>query len=155
MVKFMLEDLNRRILRHLQLDPAQSVAALAEAANTTPAVCARRLARLQAAGILIGQEAVIDWRILGYEVEVSLRFSLDKTQTRAFDDFIVAARLVPEVIEIQTFLGRVDLRLSVIARDMAHYQHIYRTRLLTLPHIADIEALMQVALIKSDEVLPV
>jgi Lrp/AsnC family transcriptional regulator len=80
---------------------------------------------------------------------------LDKTQTRAFDDFIAAARLVPEVIEIQTFLGRVDVRLSVIARNMAHYQHIYRTRLLTLPHIADIEALMQVALIKSDEVLPV
>ena len=43
----------------------------------------------------------------------------------------------------------------MIARNMAHYQHIYRTRLLTLPHIADIEALMQVALIKSDEVLPV
>ena len=131
------------------------MAALAEAANTTPAVCGRRLSRLKAAGILLGQEAVIDWRILGYEVEVSLRFSLDKTQTRAFDDFIVAARLVPEVIEIQTFLGRVDLRLSVIARDMAHYQHIYRTRLLTLPHIADIEALMQVALIKCEEVLPV
>jgi len=155
MVKFMLDDFDRRILRHLQLSPAQSVAALAEAAHITPAVCGRRLARLQAAGILLGQEAVIDWRILGYEVEVSLRVSLDKTQTRAFDDFIAAARLVPEVIEIQTFLGRVDVRLSVIARDMAHYQHIYRTRLLTLPHIADIEALMQVALIKSDEVLPV
>ena len=151
----MLDDLDRRILRHLQLDPTQSVVALAEAAYSTPAVCGRRLARLQAAGVLLGQEAVIDWRILGYEVEVSLRVSLDKTQTRAFDDFIAAARLVPEVIEIQTFLGRVDLRLSVIARDMAHYQHIYRTRLLTLPHIADIEALMQVALIKSDEVLPV
>jgi Lrp/AsnC family transcriptional regulator len=34
---------------------------------------------------------------------------------------------VPEVLEIQTFLGRVDVRLSVIARDMAHYQEIYRT----------------------------
>ena len=81
--------------------------------------------------------------------------SLDKTQTRAFDDFITAARLVPEVIEIQTFLGRVDVRLSVIARDMIYYQHLYRTRILTLPHIADIEALMQVALIKSEEVLPI
>ena len=67
---------------------------------------------------------------------------------------MAAARLVPEVTEIQTFLGRVDVRLSVIALDMAHYQHVYRSRLLTLPHIADIEALMQIALIKSDEVLP-
>ena len=151
----MLDDLDRRILRRLQLYPARSVAALAEATNTTSAVCARRLAHMKQTGVILGQEAVIDWRVLGYEVEVSLRVSLDKTQTRAFDDFIAAARLVPEVIEIQTFLGRVDVRLSVIARDMAHYQHLYRTRVLTLPHIADIEALMQVALIKSDEVLPI
>ena len=40
---------------------------------------------------------------------------------------------MPEVIEIQTFLGRVDVRLSMIARDMAHYQHIYRNKILTLP----------------------
>ena len=151
----MLDDLDRRILRHLQLDPGRSVAALAEAAHTTSAVCARRLARMKQNGVVLGQEAVIDWRVLGYAVEVSLRVSLDKTQTRAFDDFITAARLVPEVIEIQTFLGRVDVRLSVIARDMIHYQHLYRTRILTLPHIADIEALMQVALIKSEEVLPI
>lgn len=154
-IKFMLDDLERRILRHLQIDPARSVAALAEAANTTSAVCARRLARMKQNGVILGQEAVIDWRVLGYEVEVSLRVSLDKTQTRAFDDFIAAARLVPEVIEIQTFLGRVDVRLSVIARDMAHYQHLYRTRVLTLPHISDIETLMQVALIKSQEMLPI
>jgi Lrp/AsnC family transcriptional regulator len=91
---------------------------------------------------------------LGYAVEVSLRVTLDKTQSRAFDEFLEAARDVPEVVEIQTFLGRVDVRLSVIARDMADYQQIYRARILTLPHIADIEALMHVARIKSDTGLP-
>jgi len=83
-----------------------------------------------------------------------LRVTLDKTQPRAFEDFTEQARRIPEVVEIQSFLGRVDLRLSVIARDMPHYQHIYRTAILTLPHIADIEALMHVARLKSDEVLP-
>ena len=83
-----------------------------------------------------------------------LRITLDKTVPRAFDDFIAAAREVPEVLEIQTFLGRVDVRLSLMARDMAHYQQIYRDQILTLPHIADIEALMTVAEIKSDEALP-
>ena len=97
---------------------------------------------------------MIDWRALGYEVEVSLRVTLDKTQPRAFDEFMAAARDVPDVIEIQTFLGRVDVRLSVIARDMAHYQQIYRSAILTLPHISEVEALMHVARIKSDEVLP-
>ena len=61
---------------------------------------------------------------------------------------------MPEVTEIQTFLGSVDIRLVVIARDLAHYQVLYREKLLTLPHIADIEALMHVSLVKSDETVP-
>ena len=150
----MLDDTDRRILRHYQHDPGLGPADLADLAGVTPATCARRLERLMATGIIRGNHAVIDWRALGYEVEVSLRIALDKTQPRAFDEFTAAARQVPEVLEIQSFLGRVDLRLSVIARDMAHYQGLYRSAILTLPHIADIDALMLVARIKSDEVLP-
>ncbi len=150
----MLDDTDRRILRHYQHAPTLGTADLAERAGVTPATCARRLERMQQEGVIRANRVVIDWRALGYEVEVSLRITLDKTQPRAFDEFIEAARNVAEVIEIQTFLGRVDLRLSVIARDMAHYQQLYRSAILTLPHIADIEALMHVARIKSDEVLP-
>ena len=149
-----IDDTDRRILRHLMAEPDLAMADLAERAGVTAATCWRRLDRLKAGGVLKGQEAVIDWRALGYEVEVSLRFTLDKTNPRAFDEFIAAARAVPEVIEIQTFLGRVDVRLDVIARDIGHYQEVYRDRILALPHIADIEALMHVAMIKAGEGLP-
>lgn len=148
------DDTDRRILRHLQADPAQSMAALARAANVTEATASRRLDKLRARGVLRGQEAIIDWRKLGWEVEVSLRMTLDKTNPHAFDEFTAAARLVQEVLEIQSFLGRVDMRLRVIARNMAHYQEVYRSRILTLPHIADIEALMHIADIKRGEALP-
>ncbi|WP_170358599.1 Lrp/AsnC family transcriptional regulator [Ruegeria arenilitoris] len=151
----MLDDIDRRILRHFQADPSLSTAELAERCRISNGVCWRRIEKMQAAGIIQGQEAVIDWSAMGYAVEVSLRVTLDKTQPRAFDEFTEAGRKVPEVIEIQTFLGRVDVRLSVIARDMAHYQQVYRDRILTLPHIADIEALMHIARVKRDEVLPV
>ena len=150
----MLDDLDRRILRRMQFNPDQSIPDLADALGVTASRLTRRLDRLREAGILRGIRAVIDWRALGFEVEVSLRVTLDKTQTRAFDDFIEAAREIAEVIEIQTFLGRVDVRLSVIARDMPHYQQIYRDKILALPHIADIEALMHVARIKAEESLP-
>lgn len=150
----MLDDVDRRLLRNLQNDPAIPMAELAERSRTTAVTAARRLEKLSVQGILKGQRAIIDWQALGYAVEVSLRITLDKTNARAFDEFIAAARQVPEAIELQTFLGRVDLRLSVIARDMKHYQQIYRSRILTLPHIADIEALMHVATIKTDEAVP-
>jgi Lrp/AsnC family transcriptional regulator len=150
----MLDETDRRILRHYQADPTLSTAELAERCRIGTGTCWRRLDKMQAAGILLGQETVIDWVALGYAVEVSLRITLDKTQSRAFDEFILAARQIPEVLEIQTFLGRVDARLSVIARDMVHYQALYRDHILTLPHIADIEALMHIARVKSDEALP-
>ena len=144
----MLDDIDRRILRHYQHDAAQPVADLAEAAGVTPATCARRLDRMKGSGIIRANRAVIDWRALGYEVEVSLRVTLEKSEPRAFDEFLAAAREVPEVVEIQTFLGSVDLRLSVIARDMAHWQQIYRDRILRLPHVSDSDALMLVSTIK-------
>lgn len=150
----LLDDTDRRILRHALADPGLGRTTLADQAAVTPATLWRRLERLSQSFVITADRMVIDWRKLGYEVEVSLRFTLDKTDPRAFDEFLENARAVPEVIAIETFLGRVDVRLNVIARDMKHYAEIYRTRILTLPHIADIEALMLISTIKDDGGLP-
>ena len=149
-----LDDTDRRILRFFLDDPGLARADLAERAGVTQATLWRRLERLTDAGVVGRVQAVIDWRKLGYAVEVSLRFTLDKTNPRAFDEFIAAAREVAEVVGIETFLGRVDVRLNVIARDMAQYQEVYRRRILVLPHIAEVEALMLIATIKDGEGLP-
>ncbi len=148
------DDVDRRILRQMLADPGLSGAELAERAGVTAATCWRRVEKMREAGVILGEEARIDWRRLGWEVEVSLRITLDKTHPRAFDEFLEAARKVPEVLEIQTFLGQTDVRLNIIARDMRHYQEIYRARILPLPHIADIEALMLISTIKDSVELP-
>lgn len=153
--KNMLDDLDKRILRYLQNDPESSVAKLAEEAATTPSVVSRRLATLQESGYVLGHELVLDWSALGFEVQVSLRVTLDKTEPSAFNDFLREARKIKEVLEIQTFLGMVDVRLSVVARDMEHYQQVYRDFILVLPHISDIEALMHISTIKMDRRLPI
>ncbi len=153
-MKFMPDITDRRILRQLLADPGAPSAVLADRAGVTPASLWRRLERLREEGVLRAIQTRIDWRALGWAVEVSLRFTLDKTNPRAFDEFVAALREVPEVIEIQSFLGSVDWRASVIARDMAHWQQVYRDRILTLPHIAELEALMLVATIKDSAELP-
>ena len=151
----MLEPAARAILRQMQSDPSLSVPELAERLGETPARVARRIDRMEADGLILGQNWEIDWAALGFAVAVSLRITLDKTQARAFDDFLAAAREVPQVLEIQTFLGRVDVRLSLIARDLPDYHRLYRDHILTLPHIADIQALMDVSNVKSDRTLPI
>ncbi|MFZ3580774.1 Lrp/AsnC family transcriptional regulator [Loktanella sp. DJP18] len=150
----MQDDKDRALLRRMQADPSLTVPELAVLAGLTAGQATRRLDRLTADGIIRGQTAVIDWAALGYPLQVSLRITLDKTVPGAFDAFLTDARDVAEVLEIQTFLGRVDVRLALVARDLGHYQHLYRTRILSLPHIADIEALMDVAAVKSEMGLP-
>lgn len=149
-----MDDTDRRILRHWLAEPDLPRATLAERAGVTTATLWRRIERLREAGIIKSETAVINWRALGYELEVSLRFTLDKTDPRAFDQFIEAARQVPEVIGIETFLGRVDVRLNVIARDMSHWTEVYRQRILPLPHIAELDALMLISTLKDDASLP-
>ncbi|WP_425092529.1 Lrp/AsnC family transcriptional regulator [Tropicimonas sp. S265A] len=149
-----IDDTDRRLLRHYQADPTLSAAELAALSGVPKATAWRRIERMEELGIIQRVEAVIDWRKLGFAVEVSLRITLDKTERAAFDTFLTEARKLPEVTEIQTFLGRVDVRLNVLARDMPHYQEIYRTRILALPHIAEIEQLMLISDIHTDESLP-
>jgi Lrp/AsnC family transcriptional regulator len=148
------DDTDRRILRQYLAEPGLERTMLAERAGVTPATLWRRLDRLREGGVIRAEGAVIDWRALGYEVEVSLRFTLDKTNPRAFDEFIGAAREVAEVIGIETFLGRVDVRLNVIARDMGHWTAVYREKILMLPHIQEVEALMLISTIKDAAGLP-
>lgn len=150
-----LDDTDRRLLRLMQDEGELAIAELAARAGLSAAAGWRRIERLEREGVILGRQVEIDWRALGYEVQVFLRVTLDKTAPRAFDDFLRAAREMPEVAAIETLLGRVDVRMDVFARDLAHYQEIYRTKILALPHIAEIEALMLVAEVKNSGRLPI
>ncbi len=57
----MLDDTDRRLLRLVQSDPTLTAADLAERTALSAARCSRRLDRMQAAGVILGVEAVIDW----------------------------------------------------------------------------------------------
>ncbi|MFS4439196.1 Lrp/AsnC family transcriptional regulator [Paracoccaceae bacterium GXU_MW_L88] len=149
-----IDSSDRHILRLLQADAGRSNQDLAAETGLSAAQIWRRIEKMERAGVIAGREITLSPAALGYPLEVSLRITLDKTRPRAFDEFLAAARAVPQVDMIQTLLGSVDLRLSVRARDLADYQRIYREEILSLPHLAEVEALMSVADVKRSEALP-
>ena len=89
-----IDVIDKKILRLMQIDALLSVADIAEKVGVATASCWRRIRRMEKSGIIKSQISVIDPKALGLEVEVSLRITLDKTQTNAFDRFIEAARKV-------------------------------------------------------------
>ena len=150
-----VDDVDRKLLRLLQDDASLSVSDIAAQAGMSVAPCWRRIEKLEANGVITGRRVEINYAALGYTVLVFLRITLDKTHANALDEFVKEARLINEVETIQTLLGRVDIRMDVRARDLKHYQEIYKTSILSLPHIMDIEALMLVSEVKNTERLPI
>lgn len=150
-----IDNIDRKILRLLQDDASQSVSAIAEQANMSVAPCWRRIEKLELNGVITGRRVEINYSALGYTVLVFLRITLDKTHANAMDEFVSSARQIDEVETIQTLLGRVDIRMDVRARDLLHYQDIYKSQILSLPHIMDIEALMLVSEVKNTGRLPI
>lgn len=149
-----LDDIDRKLLRLLQDESDLAMTEMATRAGLSLGPCARRIERLKRDGVILGTAIELDYRALGYEVRVFLRITLDKTAPNAFDAFLRAARNLTEVENIQTLLGRVDVRMDVVARDLAHYREIYRDRILALPHIAELDALMLVSELKNSDRLP-
>jgi Lrp/AsnC family transcriptional regulator len=150
-----LDVADRRLMRILQEEGDLPVAELGARAGLSAAACWRRLDRLERAGVILGRRVEVDARALGYAVTVFLRITLDKTRAGAFDAFLSAVRDLPEVVRVETLLGRVDVRMDVLARDLDHYCEIYREKILALPHVAEIEALLLVAEIKNTERVPI
>lgn len=151
----MINDQERRILRLWQSDPNMSRKELAQNVGVSLGALNRRVEKLRDESVLGARRAVIDWGKLGYSVQVFLRVTLDKTQSDAWGEFIRAARLVPEIIIIETLVGRVDIRMDVMARDLDHYQEIYVEKILALPHLSDVESLMLISEIKNSAELPI
>ena len=132
-----LDDTDRRILRALQRDATLTTAEVAEAVGLSTTPCWRRIERMERDGVIQDRIVEVDLRKLGYDVTVFLRVRIDKTARGAFEEFIAAAKRVPEILSIQTLLGRVDVRMDVVARSLEHYQEILKNRILDLPHVAD------------------
>ncbi len=150
-----LDAMDFRLLRQLQADPDLKCAELAQKSGMSPATCWRRLENMKRDGPISRFEGSIDWNALGYEIEVSLRIKLDKANPKVFDEFFYEVRKIPEVTEIQTFLGRVDVRLTLLARNSKHYRELYRDRILALPFVSDIEPLMLISTVKDSRCLPI
>ena len=150
-----LDDTDRRLLRLLQDDPELTASALAArvGARRRPLPAADRAARSATASSSAAPSTSTGARSAS-RCGSSCASPSTRPHANAFDAFLAAARGLPEVIAIETLLGRVDVRMDVIARDLAHYQEIYRDRILALPHIAEIEALMLVSELKNSERLP-
>jgi Lrp/AsnC family transcriptional regulator, leucine-responsive regulatory protein len=128
-----IDETDLQILRALSNDARLSQRALGrEVGMSSPAV-AERLGKLEAAGVITGYRAVIDWDALGWGMEVVV----DLISERSVDERELLRRAleIPEVERVEVVTGPVDVRLHLRVRDHAHLQELFFERLLNMPGV--------------------
>ncbi len=149
-----LDDYDKKILKYLQEDSSISNIDLSKKIGLAPSSCLLRVKNLKESKILRQFTAVIDEKMLGYEVTCFCKISLSPLNRESSTKFIDEAMLLPEVIECYTITGEAAFLLKIVAKSFQYYRDFIFDRLLAIPNVSNIETSMVVSTEKKTSVLP-
>jgi Lrp/AsnC family transcriptional regulator, leucine-responsive regulatory protein len=149
-----LDEFDIRLLDALQADGRASNAVLAEAVRLSPSQVSRRLARLEAAGVVSGYRPVIERKAIGLGVMAFTSVSLERHAETASADFERAIRAIPEVLECHALTGEADYILRIVAADLEAFSQLLLHRLMRLPGVRAVHSNIVLESIKPAALLP-
>jgi DNA-binding Lrp family transcriptional regulator len=118
-----LDAIDRKILKELQDDGRMTNVELAKRIGISAPPCLRRVRALEEAGYIKGYRALLDEKLLGYEVTIFAMVHLSsqaEADLRAFEDFV---RKEPLVRECWMLSGEIDFILKFVA-DLTAAPHV-------------------------------
>ena len=150
-----LDEIDRRILTHLQRNARMTNAKLAERVGLSPAPCLRRIRALETAGVIRDYVALLDSRAVGRAVTVFIEIRLDLQVKDRLDILERAIREWPEVLECSLMTGDADYMLRVAVPDVDAYEQFLRDKLTRLEGVASIKSSFALKQVKYTTALPI
>ncbi len=135
-----LDDTDRRILRALQRQGRLTNAELAERAHLSPSACHRRVARLEASGVIADYVALLDPHRVGRPATIFVEITLSGQSDDLLDAFEREVARVPDVLECHLMAGSADYLLKVVAADTEDFARIHRRYLSRLPGVTQMQS---------------
>ena len=117
-----LDAIDRQILKELQDDGRITNVELARRVGISAPPCLRRMRALEEAGYIKSYRALLDEKLLGFEVTVFAMVHLSsqaEADLKAFEDFV---RKQPLVRECWMLSGEIDFVLKCVAPDLKTFQ---------------------------------
>lgn len=150
-----LDGYDRAILQALQRDGRLTNVALSEAVNLSPSQCSRRLARLEATGVIQAFRAQIEPAAVGLDVVAFVSVTLERHGETSAAAFHRAVADQPEILECWSVTGDADYLLRVVSPDLRRFSRFLMDRLMTFPGVAHVRSSIALEGIKSTTELPV
>ncbi len=122
-----LDQIDTRILRHLQEDADIANADLADKIGLSSSACLRRVAKLREAGIIRKTVAVIDPSLVGRPLRAVINLEFHRHGNRYRQDFIRKTKELEAVRQCYLVTGEVTGVMILHMRDMAEYTALCET----------------------------
>ncbi|WP_118135294.1 Lrp/AsnC family transcriptional regulator [Oceanicella sp. SM1341] len=149
-----LDATDLKILDVLQREGRISNADLAERVNLSPSACHRRVARLEAEGVILDYAAMLDPRSVGRPATVFVEITLSGQSDEVLDAFEREVATIPDVLECHLMAGTADYLLKVVARDTEDFARIHRRHLSRLPGVAQMHSSFALRTVFKTSALP-
>ena len=150
-----MDAIDARLLSALQRDGRQTVTDLAAAIGLSLTPCARRLARLEAEGVIEGYSARVDQARIGFPVSVFIQVELESQSKDAIDAFESAVRGFERVMECHLMTGTRDILMRVVAADLGDFDRFLEDKLMRVPGIRSMRSSFALRTMVRRQVLPV
>ncbi|MBF9030201.1 winged helix-turn-helix transcriptional regulator [Rhodobacterales bacterium HKCCE3408] len=130
-----MDSIDRRILQQLQSEGRLPVIELAERVGLSPTPCARRIAKLEEAGIIRGYGARLDQAAVGLPLTVFVFVELEGHARGTLSAFERAVSRFDEVVECHLMTGTRDVLMKIVAADLTAFDRFLEESLLQVPGI--------------------
>jgi len=151
---FVLDPIDRRILRELQRDATVPIADLALHVGLSQTPCWKRVKRLTDAGVITRRVALLDRTKLDLGLAVFVSVKTSRHDQEWLDSFAKTAAAMPEVVEFYRLSGDTDYLLKVLVKDIAAYDAFYKRLIAAVP-LSDVSSSFAMEQIKYTTALPV
>ena len=122
-----IDKIDTSILKMLQMNARISNVELAAAVGLSESACLRRVKSLEQAGVITHYAAHLNPAALGLPGTVFVRVSLNSQREDQLEQFEVAVKSVPEVMECYLMSGEVDYMIRVVVRDAPDYERLHHS----------------------------
>lgn len=155
MPKSPLNEIDLKILSHLQNNARLTNVELSEHIHLSQSPCLRRVRNMESSGIIKGYVALVDQNTVGLPVSVFVNVRLEKQIERALEKFEETVQDWSEVMECYLMTGDSDYLLRVVASDLAAYERFLMDKLTRVPGVASINSSFALKQVTYKTALPI
>jgi len=148
-----LDAIDRKILKELQDDGRITNVDLAQRVGISAPPCLRRVRALEQQGYIKGYRALLDEKLLGFEVTVFAMVHLTSQAEADLQAFEAFVRAQPLVRECWMLSGEIDFILKCVAPDLRTLQ-AFVVELTAAPHVRNVKTSLALKAAKEAAIVP-